>query len=227
MISARVFGTRITVKLVALLDLVVVWGVAAWLGHNWHPQRSVAESMLVGLAAMILLITADLGHALAHILSARLAHAPMDLLLISQGMPRTLYENNAVPPRVHRIRALGGPIFNTVGLVASLAVLFIVAGDPIATELAKWSALGHGLLLVGSLLPLPPVDGGTLLKWTLVERGATEAQADARIRRVDRAIAVAAVAAASWMFASQLWLAGIALLALAAIVLAIVAGKLR
>jgi hypothetical protein len=151
----------------------------------------------------------------------------MDLLLISQGMPRTLYTNNAVPPRVHIVRALGGPFFNTVGLALSLAVVLLLHQYPIVLELARWSALAHGLLLVASLLPLPPVDGGTLLKWTLVQGGASEEAADARIRLVDGAIAVGAGAAALWMFASKFWVAGLVLLGLATLVWAIAAGKVR
>lgn len=45
-------------------------------------------------------------------------------------------------------------------------------------EVADCSSVGHGLILTGSLAPLPIVDGGSLLKWTLVERGRTPAEAD-------------------------------------------------
>jgi hypothetical protein len=226
-ISTRVFGTKVAIKPVVLMDLVVLWGATSWLDHSWHPLREIPQSILVGLAAMILLVSADFGHALAHILSARLAQAPMDLLLISEGMPRTLYTNNAVLPRVHIVRALGGPIFNTFGLALSLAFVLLVRPHPIALELAGWSAVGHGLLLVASLLPLPPVDGGTLLKWAMVQRGLTEEAADARIRQIDGAIAVGAGAAALWMFASKFWGAGLALTGIAALVWAIAAGKVR
>ncbi|MEZ4616783.1 MAG: hypothetical protein R2867_14945 [Caldilineaceae bacterium] len=36
--------------------------------------------------------------------------ALMDEVLLYAGMPRTLYRNNAVPPKTHIGRALGGPI---------------------------------------------------------------------------------------------------------------------
>jgi hypothetical protein len=227
MISTRVFGTQINIKPMFLVDLAIVWAFTAWLGHHWNPQRSTLETLLVGLAAMILLVTADFGHALAHIFSARLSGAPMDQVRISEGMPRTLYANNTVSPRVHRMRALGGPVFNAVGLVVSLAARLGVAHYTVAAELAGWSALGHGLLLLGSLLPLPIVDGGTLLKWTLVERGATEAYADERIRRLDWAIAVVAAIAGLSMLVSQVWLPGVALIAGAGMVLAVATGRIR
>jgi hypothetical protein len=227
MISIKVFRTQITIKLIVLVDLAMVWAVTAWLGHHWNPQRSTVESILVGLGAMILLIPADFGHALAHIWSARLSGAPMDEILISEGMPRTLYTNNAVPPHVHKMRAMGGPAFNAIGLTVSLLVLLAVRGHPVAAELARWSALGHGFILLASLLPVPIVDGGTLLKWTLVERGATEAQADDRIRRLDWAIALLTAFAGLLMFVFQAWLVGVALIGAAGLVLAIATGKIR
>ena len=107
----------------------------------------------------------------------------MDELRITAGMPRTLYWNNAVSPDVHRMRAIGGLVFNTLGLLLSLAVYRGAARQPAVRELAGWSAIGHGWILFMSLLPLPMVDGGTLLKWTLVARGRTEAEADALVCR--------------------------------------------
>ena len=146
--------------------------------------------MLNGLSSAIVLEAAELGHAFAHIASAGIAGAPMDELRISAGMPRTLYWNNAVSPDAHRLRAIGGPIFNTLGLLLSLAIYRAAARETIARELAGWSAIGHGLLVIMSLFPLPMVDGGTLLKWTLVARGRTEAEADALVGRVAWAIGI-------------------------------------
>ena len=70
--------------------------------------------------SMILLIFADFGHAIAHIFSARYAKAPMDEILITAGMPRTLYTDNNVSPATHRMRAFGGPVFSTLGLLLSI-----------------------------------------------------------------------------------------------------------
>jgi Zn-dependent protease len=116
----------------------------------------------------------DLGHALAHIFSARYAGAPMDDVRLSGGMPRTLYSNNDVSPDVHRIRALGGLVFNLLGFLLSSLTYLAVPHRSVARELAATSAAGHALLLIASLMPVPVVDGGTLMKWTLVAHGRTE-----------------------------------------------------
>ena len=50
---------------------------------------------------------------------------------------------------------------------------------------------GHVLLFVASLMPLPIVDGGTLMKWTLVAHGRTQTEADETVRRVNWVMALA------------------------------------
>ncbi len=92
----------------------------------------------------------------------------MDEIQISAGMPRTVYANNSVSPDVHRLRAIGGLIFNLACLLLSLVILILVPGNSLPYELAAWSALGHGLLFFMSLLPFPFMDGGTFMKKTLL-----------------------------------------------------------
>jgi hypothetical protein len=210
-----------------LLIIVILWGGVTWLGLYWHPEREFWQGLLIGLVTALLLLVAEYGHPLAHIFSARFAGAPMDEILISLDMPRTLYSNNDVLPKVHRMRALGGPIFNLVGLLLSLAIYAVASGNPIAAELAGWSALGHGLLLIMSLSPLPPVDGGTILKWTLVERGKTEGEADEMVRRVDWVIGIGAAIIGVGMIAMQMWIAGVILLGISIVVIGVTAGKIR
>jgi hypothetical protein len=49
------------------------------------------------------------------------------------------------------------------------------------------------MLLIMSLAPLPIVDGGTILQWTLVARGWSEAAAEATARRAGWLIGITAV----------------------------------
>lgn len=208
MIVMRISGTAVTVKPTFLVPLAAVWGVVTWVGFRRHPKRRFGAGLLVGLASVVVLTPVDLGHAFAHIISARYAGAPMDELRITAGMPRTLYWNNAVSPDVHRLRALGGPIFNALGFLLSLAIYRAAPRASVARELAGWSALGHGLLLPASLAPLPMVDGGTLLKWTLVARGRSEAEADALVRRVDRGMGILGVILGAGVIGRQASISG-------------------
>lgn len=153
----------------------------------------------------------------------------MDEIQISAeaGMPRTLYWNNEVSPDVHRMRAIGGPIFNLLGLLLSLVIYAAVPGNSIARELAAWSASGHGYLLIMSLAPVPMVDGGTLLKWTLVARGKAVTEADEIVRRVDWVMGIVAGIVGVVLIAMQIWIAGLILMGIGAVVIGIATGKIR
>src|SRR3989304_6348907 len=98
-------------------------------------------------------------------------------------MPRPLCFNNGVRPGVHIGRSLGGPIFNLAGTLVSLAVLLLATKGSVMADLAGGSFTGQALILAGSLLALPVVDGGVLLKWWLVRGGRTEAEAERFVKR--------------------------------------------
>jgi hypothetical protein len=227
MISVRFFGTSVKISFKVLPIIVVLWGCVTWLELFWHPERGFLQGLLIGFVTAFLLLIAEYGHPLAHIFSAHLAGAPMDEILISLDMARTLYSNNDVLPKVHRMRALGGPIFNILGLLLSLAILGAASGNTIVGELAGWSALGHGLLLIMSLTPVPPVDGGSILKWTLVARGNTERAADEIVRRVDWVIGIGAAIIGVGVIAAQMWAAGIILIGISIVVIGVTAGKIQ
>ncbi len=229
MVSLSIFGTPVKVKGTFLIPIMVVWGGITWLEFSWHPERAFWQGLLMGCATMFLLLVVEVGHALAHIFSALAARAPMDELLfsLSAGMPRTLYWNNEVSPDVHRIRASGGPIFNAVGLLLSAGVYAAASGNAIVRELAAWSAGGHGLLLIASLLPLPIVDGGTLLKWTLVARGRTETEADEMVRRIGLVMGIVGGLIGVGFIVMQMWIAGVMLVGCGVVVIAVAAGKIR
>ena len=142
-------------------------------------------------------------------------------------MPRTLYQNNDVAPTIHRMRAFGGPIFNVIGLLLSLTIFQIAFGHPIAREWMGWSAVGHGYILVMSLLPLPIVDEGTILKWTLVARGKTEVEADDFVRRVDWVLGIILVTTGIGLLLMRMWIIGLILLVGSGIIFGITAGKIR
>ena len=224
----RIFGTPVKAKRMALVFIITaVWGVVTWLQLHWHPERGFWQGLLIGLVTTILLLVVEFGHTLAHIFSARYAGAPMDEILITADMPRTLYSNNDVSPNVHRLRSLGGPIFNLMGLLLSLAIYGVVSSNSIIKELAGWWALGHGLQLIMSLSPLPFVDGGTILKWTMVERGKTEREADKLVRQIDWGLGIIIVIIGFGFILLRTWLIGVILLGVGGIVFGIAAGKIQ
>jgi hypothetical protein len=157
---------------------ILLTGVLSWLAGLRHPDRSWFERLGTGILAMSVALPADLGHAMAHSVSAKLAGAPMDEIRLSSGMPRTLYVNNDVPPKTHIRRSLGGPVFNLIGVITSLIWKKTSTQMSLSRDLADASLAGHSFILLGSVVPLPMVDGGIILKWKLVETGKTPEQAD-------------------------------------------------
>jgi hypothetical protein len=217
--------TTVRVRPAVLLNLMGLWVGLAWLTGRRRPEFSRGRRWFAGLLDMVALATADFGHAFAHTVSARAAGAPVDEILISAGMPRTLYWNNDVAPQVHRTRAMGGPIYSAIGLLTSALLRRLAPRGSLAGEVAGWSVIGHGLILGGSLMPLPIVDGGTLLKWTLVELGYREPEAEALVRKA--ALAVAAGAATAGIVAARRhhWLHSLGSFAAALLSLGSGAGK--
>jgi hypothetical protein len=227
MITIRIFETPVRIKPTVLPLLLLGWAGVTWLGIYWHPGRSIWQGLLIGFIAMVLLLFADFGHALAHIFSARYAKAPMDEILIAGDMPRTIYFDNDVAPRVHRTRALGGPVFSATCLLLSALVYAITPEGSVLRELAAWSTAGHAFIFLGSLLPLPIVDGGTILKWLLVERGKTEREAEATIKRVNLAMVLLAAITGIILVVMRMWISGAAFIVASGVIFSVATGKIK
>jgi hypothetical protein len=158
--------------------VVLLWGLLTWLAGKRKPERPFFQRMIVGALSLLPALVADIGHAMAHTESAKRAGAPMDEILLSADMPRTLYANNDVPPRAHIVRASGGPLYSALGVLVSLLWRGVSPPPSLSRELADISCLAHGFIFCGVFMPLPVVDGGVILKWTLVTRGYTPEEAD-------------------------------------------------
>ncbi|UCD41890.1 MAG: hypothetical protein JSV69_15215 [Chloroflexota bacterium] len=223
----KVLDTPLEISPGFFANLVALWAGMSWLSGRQHPGRPWPTRLLVGAVAGIALVLADVGHACAHSVSARLAGAPMDRIKLSSGMPRTIYDDEDVPPRTHRMRAMGGPIFSAWGLVASLLVRAITPRKSIAHEVANWSSIGHGLIFAGSLAPLPIVDGGSLLKWTLVDHGRTTDEADRIVQQAGVATGIAATSAGVAFATQRRWLPALGLIAAGLVAIGSALGKIR
>jgi hypothetical protein len=170
---------------------ILLTGLLSWVAGRRKPELTWLQRLGVGLLAILIALPADIGHAMAHTISARLAGAPMDEIYLSSGMPRTLYRNNEVPPQTHIRRALGGPIFSLIGSVFSLLWWRISPHGSLSHDLAEVSLIGHSVILLGSMAPVPVVDGGTILKWKLVEAGRSPEQADRMVHKTSLGLGAA------------------------------------
>lgn len=150
--------------------------------------------MRLATFTMPVVLGSEWGHNLAHAAVANWIGKPMDAIRITWGMPLCVYfdiEDASVTPRQHISRALGGPLFSLMLLLSSLAVQRLSPKDSLSQEIAGVSVATNTFLSTVSLLPIPGIDGGPILKWSLVDRGRTVEEADQVIRKVDAGLGIA------------------------------------
>lgn len=189
-----------------------LWLLLNWLGRWRWPGQSLGAYMLVGGAGTMLGLLADVGHACAHTISARLAKAPMDVILLGADMPRTLYWNNDVSPKAHIGRSLGGPAYSAVGLLLGIVWLLLAPPETAVRYLGEVWTVTNGFIFLALFAPLPIVDGGVILKWTLVLSGRSEQQADQLVQRLGLGLALVLLAGSLLFLLQTAWLPGAILL---------------
>jgi Zn-dependent protease len=181
------------------LTQLALWPVMSWRAGKLNPGRSLQQKALIGAATTLAALGVEWGHNLAHVAAARLVGRPMDALRIVFGMPLCVYHDldpGDVTPRQHILRALGGPAFNLVA--AAGGWIWYEASRPgSASREIAGTTMGAALLILGAgLLPYPGLDGGPMLKWSLVEQGRSRQAADRFVQRVDGVVGAGLTAGA-------------------------------
>ena len=132
-----------------------------------------------------------------------------------------------VSPAEHIIRSLGGPVASTALLALSLLLRGLTPRTSVGRDLCD-CALGANLIIVGAgLLPLPFLDGGPILKWSLVQKGRKRAQADKTVRAANGLTGLALGAAGALLLKQGRWILGGFIGMLAGLSLAVASGLLK
>jgi Zn-dependent protease len=108
-------------------------------------------------------------------------------------MPLLVYfdiNDPTVTPRQHITRSLGGPLFNLALLPFTLVAKSFTHPDSPARDVAQAAVNMNTFLATVSFLPIPGIDGGPILKWSLVDRGRTQEEADEVVKKVNLATGV-------------------------------------
>jgi len=212
------------------LTEIVVWGIMAREAGRLHPERGWLTRLGVSALTMPVILGSEWCHNLAHAAVAKWVGHPADAIRITWGMPLLVYhdiEDASVKPREHIIRALGGPVINLTFLgIATILRPFTQFGSSARDVLD--AAMGMNVFLfLGGMLPIPGIDGGAALKWVLVEKGKTIAQADKTIRKVDALTATGLGAGAAVAFKKRKRLLGGIFAMFAGIALVVATGLLK
>ena len=209
---------------------MLAWSFFAWQAGRRQPGRSLGAQIGIGLASMLAFLGSEWLHNLAHAAAARQIGKPMDGLEILAGMPVCIYtpENHrSTTPRQHVLRALGGPAFNFVLMLAARWLRSFTSSKSAAREVLNVAVGMNTFLCSASLVPVPGIDGGPLLKWSLVETGRTPAQAETLLRQTDLALSPALGALAALQVRRRSWLPAALAAAFAGLTLAVGLGKLK
>ncbi len=228
----RIFDVPLVAKGFTWLPAVQLlwWAAASWITGRRHPQWTGSQRLLSGLGATVVMLGSEWCHNLAHAAAARWVGQPMDALRIVGGMPLIIYsdpENPNVTPRQHILRSLGGPACNTVLLGLSRLLRPLTAPDTVGRAVVNAATGMNALLLSASLLPIPGIDGGPVLKWSLVELGQTPPQAAETLKKVNRVTWVGLGLAAALALKKRRRLVGIVLALFSALSLAFGFGWLK
>jgi Zn-dependent protease len=225
----KVFSTPLVVKGKTWFPLtqLVTWPIMAWAAKKCVPERSWWQSLGIGALTMSIVLGSEWCHNLAHAAAAYMVGKPMDVIRITWGMPLVVYHDindETVTPRQHILRALGGPVFNFLVLPIALLVRRFTRPNSATRDITN-VAIGTNLFLptVG-LLPIPGIDGGPILKWSLVEKGRTPKEADRMVRKVDGVLGVCLAFAGILSINKRRWLLGGLLMQLAGLALSIALG---
>ena len=228
----KVFNTPLTTWKFSWLPItqLIVWIIFTRNASKRNPKKSPFYWSTEGFFKMIAMLGSEWCHNLAHAFAANKVGKPMDQLRIQAGMPRCIYtklNDEDVTPRQHIMRSLGGPIFNLVMLPITAILRLVTKPNSIASETARTAFQTNLFLSTTSILPIPGIDGGPLLKWSLVEKGYKIKDADQVVQKTNGPLAVLLGLFSSWAFLNKKIMAGIFSCMLGIISLSIFTGWLK
>ena len=221
--------TRVGYTWIPITQLAL-WGIFTRTSSRRKPENSRLQWSREGFLKMVVVLGSEWCHNLAHLIMSNWIGKPMDRMRIQAGMPRCIYHeinDQNVTPRQHIARALGGPVINSILLPVAGLARTLTKSDSIAGETAKAAYQSNLFLSLISLLPIPGIDGGPILKWSLVNRGKTIKEADQVVQKVNGPLAVFLGLFSSWAFLTKKILLGCFSLMLSVTSLSIFAGWLK
>jgi len=171
---------------------VILWLIMVKEAGRLRPNRSWFQRMGVAAMTMPAILSSEWLHNLAHAYLAKMVGHPVDAIRVAWGMPILIYhdiEDQTVKPRDHIIRSLGGPIINLLLGGSGWLVRHFSRGGKASRDIVDAFVGMNAFLFLAGMTPQPWLDGGAVLKWSLVEKGYSLAKADEKVRQVNYAAA--------------------------------------
>jgi len=133
--------------------------VLTWL---FYPNLTLGERVSLTINWLLLSLLLGFIYSFGDTISSKLAGAPMSYLLVTATRQVTIYDGDQsqFPPRVHIMRAVGGPIAN---IAAGLIGLLLTASIGPTPALLYFTVVN--LMAVFAFLPIPTVDGEVIWRY--------------------------------------------------------------
>ncbi|MBE2192822.1 MAG: hypothetical protein IAE83_01470 [Anaerolinea sp.] len=152
----------------------IFWLLLRFVGFA-YPHLPTPFRWLVGMMWYVMFVASDTAHSVGHILSARAANAPVNVISTALGLQVTVYYENKVKPVQHLGRAAGGPAISAL-LAAEAHLIYRVAKHiPILRTVVRTWRAANLIVLGVALIPSPSFDGSSLLKWAVAQITGEEA----------------------------------------------------
>ncbi len=192
----RVFNTPLVVcKNLSAMPVCQCVAVTYFYRHldNHYPELK-RHKLAWSFGCMAAVLGSEWCHNLTHTMFAEWINKPIDAIRLNYGMPLLVYfdpDDPEVTPREHMFRAIGGPLFNALTL---LPLHFLRRGTTQDSPNHFLAQLAFGtnlFLLAAALSPHPSLDGGPLLKWSLIDAGKSRHEAENFVKRANGVAACA------------------------------------
>ena len=183
-------------------------GVMSYFAGKRRPGRTFKERVCVGMCTMPVVLGSEWLHNLAHAAAAWIVGKPVDCIRVVGGMPLLVYydvNDLSVSPKQHMIRAIGGPLLNAILLPFAWLVKRFSPADSVWRDVGETAFAVNLFLSTMSLLPIPIIDGGPILKWSLVDKGRTVEEADQVVQKVNLGMGIGLAGGAVAAAKKQKW----------------------
>jgi Zn-dependent protease len=190
-VIGKVFNSLLVVKGwtgLPLLELLSL-GIFTLISRHDHPYWSRQKRLMTVVLSSTILFGSEWCHNLAHAALADWIGKPVDAIRIFFGTPLLIYydiNDQQVSPAQHMLRGLGGPVFNALMLPLCWFARQFTSEDSLAHFGADFALKVNAFLATAAFLPIPGLDGGSLLKWSVVKGGRNPVVADEAVKTVNR-----------------------------------------
>jgi hypothetical protein len=159
----RLLGVPVETTPLAFLNPIALYASSFVLTLIVQPDLALGERLVSASIFAVLGLATLFIHSIGHIIGGKIAGSPMDSLLLTATRQVNVYEGDQehFTPRVHLLRASGGPAGNFAAALIGLVVVLV--GGPSIYALFFTAANLFGA--ISALAPFPSVDGEVIWRY--------------------------------------------------------------